>query len=245
MTVADLSSVSCLKNEAGVGDFQQVAEYETVSALLLLEQRRAQPFPAVGPLRRCIFIRALKETRFSRAESHQIGEGVPRCATRPQIRRDFTSGLAQGRCVSPPRHRSPGWTHLAGRGQTRQVPEAPQPSGVHVGGGCRRPWTPQRSYLKNAWQHKSHGLRRRARFLTCMAALEDPLSRLAHWVWNHQLAEAKEETHWSNFTTLNIPLVPNVNKISLSNNNCHGGSVAYKSRYRGDSAHILAAVTLH
>lgn len=68
MTVADLSSVFCLKSEAGVGAFQQVAEYEVESALLLLEQRRAQPFSGVGPFRRSVFMDALKETEFSRAE---------------------------------------------------------------------------------------------------------------------------------------------------------------------------------
>lgn len=59
MTVADLSSVSYVKSEAGVVEFQQVAEYEIASTLLLLEKQTAQPFSAAGPSRRCIFIDAL------------------------------------------------------------------------------------------------------------------------------------------------------------------------------------------
>lgn len=59
MTVADLSSASYVKSEAGIVEFQQVAEYEIASTLLLPEQRTAQPFSAVGPSRRCLFIDAL------------------------------------------------------------------------------------------------------------------------------------------------------------------------------------------
>lgn len=112
----------------------------------------------------------------------------------------------------PPWPRSLGWTLILEARTELPAPGAPRSRRVlHVGGGCRRSWFSAAvgvvsiTCVNRAWQHKSHRLRRRARFLTCMAALEATLSRVAHWAWNHQLAEAKQKRHQNIFTMLSTP----------------------------------------
>lgn len=161
---------------------------------------------------------------------------------RPQIRRDFTSGLAQGRRANPPRPRRPAGTSAS-------------EAGMHVGGGCRRSWVPPAaggfSTACEAWRRKPHPLRRRAESPAHTAALEIPLSCLARWAGNHQLAGAKQlKAHLSNVTT---------SRISTDAKQMSAGSVpaatiiaevgvrgvACNSRHRGKSAHTLPAVTVH
>lgn len=157
--------------------------------------------------------------------------------------------------MSPPRSRSPGGT-LSFRGGDRPAGSrrAPQPSGDARRWRLQEILVPPRavgvfSTTYVTWQHKSHGRRRRAEFLTYMAAFEASLSRVAHWAWNHHLAAAKQlKMHLSNFTTLSTStdakqtLAGSVPAITIARVGAKG--VAYRSRH-GESAHILPAVTVH
>lgn len=121
------------------------------------------------------------------------------------------------------------WTHLPRRGQTcRGCTSAAGDLGPPPRSGCF-----STTYVNYAWQHKLQGRRRRAQFLTQMAALEVPLSGVAHWAWNHQLfgrgltEDALEQFYYVEHF---LWWQANVSRISPSNNNCQGRRVACKSR---------------